>query len=81
VGDRAGKRELREVPFTDKGRELLFRHSFFAQEDSWVDDAALFFGWVKGEPARVSVEDSRILARDYTLFRAVIPLALDEEGE
>ena len=81
VGDRAGKRELREVPFTDKGRELLFRHSFFAQEDSWVDGAALFFGWVKGEPARVSVEDSRILARDYTLFRAIIPLALDKEGE
>ncbi|MGH7830653.1 MAG: hypothetical protein ACREP8_10795, partial [Candidatus Binatia bacterium] len=81
VGDRAGRRELRDIPFTDKGRELLFRRSFFAQEDSSGDGSAVFFGWVKGDPARAWVEDARILARDYTLFRAILPLAVDEEGE
>ncbi|MEK7783265.1 MAG: hypothetical protein AAB279_04995 [Candidatus Binatota bacterium] len=38
----------------------------------------LFFGWVKGDPRRVWVDDAQIQAYNYALFRVIIPL---EEGE
>ncbi|MFQ5902087.1 MAG: hypothetical protein ACE5JO_00185 [Candidatus Binatia bacterium] len=74
------KVDLWEIPFDDKVREILFRYSFFPQEQGmarWGDGAVLFFGWVQGGDRRVWVDDARILTQEYTLFRAIIPL----EGE
>lgn len=75
------KTDLREIPFEDKTKEILFRHSLFPQDQGmarWDGGAMLFFGWVKGDPRRVWVDDARIQAYNYVLFRVIIPL---EEGE
>lgn len=76
------KADLREISFNDKIREILFRYSFFPQDQGlarWDSGGVLFFAWVKGSPYRVWVDGARILTHDYTLFRVIIPLA--EEGE
>jgi hypothetical protein len=77
---RSGQADLREIRFNDPLRELLARNSFFPSEQrsAW-GGGALFFGWVQGAPRGVTVEDGRILARDFTLFRAVFPLGEEEE--
>jgi len=74
--------DLRDIPFKDKTRELLFRVSFFPQEHGlarWSGNAALFFGWVKDAPRRIQAGDGRVSAQDFTLFRAVFPLGEDED--
>ena len=78
--DQADKKDLRDIPFKDRMREILFRHSFFPEKQGvgrWADGNVIFFGWVKEAPRRVWVDDARILAYHHTLFRAIIPL--DEE--
>ncbi len=74
---------LREIPFNDKMREVLFRNSFFPQDRGvthWGSGALLLIGWVKGASRRVWVDDARIIAHDYTLFRATIPLDGEEDS-
>jgi hypothetical protein len=74
------KTGLREIVFADRTREVLFRHSFFAEDQGaapWGGGAMLFFGWVRSATSPVWVDDKRISAYDYTLFRTIIPL--DEE--
>jgi hypothetical protein len=74
--------DLRDIPFKDKTRELLFRASFFPQEHGlarWSGNAALFFGWVKDAPRRIRAGNGRVSAQDFTLFRAVFPLADEED--
>ncbi len=57
------------------------RYSYFAGEQgpSRWGGSALFFGWVRGGPRGVSVEDERVASRDFTLFRAVFPLSEEEQ--
>ncbi|HEY2990291.1 MAG TPA: hypothetical protein VGL11_21430 [Candidatus Binatia bacterium] len=74
-----GPSDLREIRFQDPMRELLLRASFFPQEQRRLSGAALFFGWVSAGPRGVSVADEKVLARDFTLFRAVLPLGEEEE--
>lgn len=72
---------LRDISFGDKTRDVLFHASFFSREggERWAGSAAIFFGWVK-EPRRwLTVDDARIRATDYTLFRAILPLADAED--
>jgi hypothetical protein len=60
----------------------LFHSSFFPRDEGsarWSASAAVFFGWVKNSHRRVSVDDERIRSYDYTLFRAIIPLAGPED--
>jgi hypothetical protein len=74
--------DFREIPFKDKTREILFHSSFFPRDEAstrWSAGAAIFFGWVKDPDRRVVVEDPRIRNYDYTLFRAIIPLAGPED--
>lgn len=74
--------DLRDIPFKEKTRELLFRASFFPQEHGlarWSGSGALFFGWVKDAPRRVQAGDERVSAQDFTLFRAVFPLGEDDD--
>jgi hypothetical protein len=64
-------------------REVLFRNSFFPQDRGvahWGSGALLLIGWVKGASRRVWVDDARIVAHDYTLFRATIPLDGEEDS-
>jgi hypothetical protein len=73
---------LRDLSFKDKTRDILFHSSFFPRDGDasrWNTGAAIFFGWVKDSERRVSVDDPRIHARDYTLFRAIIPLPGPED--
>jgi hypothetical protein len=73
---------LRDLSFKDKTRDILFHSSFFPRDGEasrWNTGAAIFFGWVKDSERRVSVDDSRIYAHDYTLFRAIIPLPGPED--
>lgn len=74
--------DVREVRFANRMRELLFRYSFFSDSQGvarWGKDSALFFGWVKEAPPRIWADDARVLAYDYTLFRAILPLDEDRE--
>ena len=74
--------DFRELPFKDKTREILFHSSFFPRDEAavrWNMGAAVFFGWVKDSDRRVSVDDPGIRAHDYTLFRAIVPLAGPED--
>ena len=76
---RAAQWDLREIRFNDPMRDLLLRNSYFPQEQGRAVGAALFFGWVQGGPRGVSVEDERVRAREFTLFRARFPLGEEEE--
>jgi hypothetical protein len=80
---RSGAVDFRELPFKDKTREILFHSSFFPRDEGlvrWSTGAAVFFGWVKDSERRVSVDDPGIRAYNYTLFRAIVPLAgLEDE--
>jgi hypothetical protein len=76
---RAAQEDLREIRFNDPMRALLLRYSYFPREQGQSVGAALFFGWVQGGPRGVSVEDERVSARDFTLFRALFPLGEEEE--
>ncbi|HEY7168863.1 MAG TPA: hypothetical protein VIB79_30165 [Candidatus Binatia bacterium] len=73
---------FRDVTFKDRTRDILFHSSFFPRDDTnrWSSGAAVFVAWVKDPNRRVWVDDSRIWAYDYTLFRAVFPLAGDEDA-
>jgi hypothetical protein len=79
---RADALSLRDLSFKDKTRDILFHSSFFPRDGEasrWNTGAAIFFGWVKDSERRVSVDDLRIHAHDYTLFRAIIPLPGPED--
>jgi hypothetical protein len=73
---------LRDIPFKDKTREILFQASFFPRDEGamrWSNGAAVFFGWVKDPDRRVSLDDRRIRTYDYTLFRTIVPLTGPED--
>jgi hypothetical protein len=72
---------LREMTFGDKTRDILFHSSFFPRDADprLGGGAAVFFGWVKDPEPRVRIDDPRIQAQDYALFRAVFPLAGEED--
>jgi len=73
---------LRDLSFNDKTRDILFHSSFFPRDGEtsrWNTGTAIFFGWVKDSERRVNVDDPRIHARDYTLFRVIIPLPGPED--
>ncbi len=78
---RADALSLREITFADKTRDILFHSSMFPRDGDprWAGGAAVFFGWVKDSQPRVRIDDSRILAQDYTLYRAVFPLTAGED--
>jgi hypothetical protein len=72
---------LRDIPFSDKTRDVLFHSSFFPRDggERWAGSAAVFFGWVKNPRRRLTVDDPRIRATEYTLFRAIVPLTGSED--
>jgi hypothetical protein len=72
---------LREMTFADKTRDILFHSSMFPREGDTrlMSGAAVFFGWVKDPEPRVRIDDPRIQAQDYALFRAIFPLPGEEE--
>jgi hypothetical protein len=78
---RADSLNFREVTFPDKTRDILFHSSFFPRDGDprWAGSAAVFFGWIKDPEPRVRVNDSRIQAQGYALFRAVLPLTSGED--
>ena len=78
---RADTVSFREVTFSDKTRDVLFHSSMFPRDGDprWGGGAAVFFGWVKNPEPRVRIDDSRIQAQDYALFRAVFPLTGGED--
>jgi len=73
--------KLRELSFADKTRDILFHSSIFPRDGDprWAGGAAVFFGWVKDPEPRVRIDDPRIQAQDYALFRAVFPLSSSED--
>lgn len=85
LGDAAVSRgdalSLREITFADKTRDILFHSSMFPRDGDprWAGGAAVFFGWVKDSQPHVRIDDARIQAQDYTLYRAVFPLTSGED--
>ncbi|SRR5713226_1077253 len=82
VSSSQNRSALREIPFGDKTQEFLFRASFFPQDQTmapWDGGSVLVFGWVKEAPRRVWADEVRVLERDYTLVRAVIPLGGEDD--
>ena len=78
---RAETLNFREVTFPDKTRDILFHSSLFPRDGDprLAGGAAVFFGWVKDPEPRVRVDDPRIQAQSYVLFRAILPLASGED--
>ncbi len=81
---RSGAVDFRDLSFTDKTRDALFHAAFFPRDGeaaSGLDTgaAAFFFGWVRDPEPRLRVDDSHVRVQDYTLFRAVVPLASSED--
>jgi hypothetical protein len=75
--------DLREISFKEKTRELLFHASFFPRDSAAARSghgAAIFFGWVSEPNQRVRIEDPRIWAYNYALFRAIIPLPGEDDA-
>ena len=72
---------FREVTFPDKIRDILFHSSMFPRDGDirWTGGAAVFFGWVKDAEPRVRIDDSRIQAQDFALFRVIFPLPGSED--
>lgn len=72
---------LREMTFADKTRDILFHSSIFPRDGDprLAGGAAVFFGWVKDPEARVGIDDPRIQAQNYALFRAVFPLSSGDD--
>lgn len=73
---------LQGIRFANGMRELLFRYSFFPESQGLSRagaEEAIFVGWVKEAAPRVWVDDARVLAYDYTLFRAIIPLGEEQD--
>ena len=80
--NRSDALNLRDLSFNDRTRDILFHSSFFPRDGEasrWNTGAAIFFGWVKDSERRVSVDDPRIHAHDYTLFRSIISLPAPED--
>jgi hypothetical protein len=77
---RADAVSFRDLHFADKTREILFQSSFFARDNEarW-NGAAIFFGWIKDPEPRMLVDDPNIRVHDYSLFRAIVPLARGDE--
>jgi hypothetical protein len=81
-GRGADEARLREISFNDKPRDILFHASFFPQDGAeapWRSGSALFFGWVRDPDPWVEIGDPRIRARNYALYRVIVPLARAEE--
>jgi len=72
---------LREVTLPDKTRDILLHSSFFPRDGDprLAGGAAVFFGWVKNPEPTVRVDDPRIQAQTYALYRAVVPLSVGED--
>lgn len=76
--------DFRDLSFSDKTRDALFHASLFPGDGEIAPAvnngaAAVFFGWVKDPEPRVRIDDPRVRVQEYTLFRAVIPLAGPED--
>jgi hypothetical protein len=81
-GRGADEVSLREVTFNDKTRDILFHASFFPRDGAeapWRSGAAVGFGWVKDPERRVEIDDPRIRAHDYALYRVIVPLGGAED--
>jgi hypothetical protein len=79
---RSGTISFRDLSFKDRTQSILFHSSFFSREgraERWGGSAIVFFGWVKDADRRLWVDDPRIRATDYTLFRAIAPLPGSED--
>jgi len=72
---------LMDVPFSDKAREVLLRKSIFPADDTGVNhgQTAFVIGWMQGHRPEVRVDDQRIRAHHYKLFRASMPLGSEED--
>jgi hypothetical protein len=69
--------KFRELAFADKTRDILFHSSMFPRDGDprlAGGGAAVLLGWVKDPEPRVRIDDARIQAQDYALFRAIFPL-------
>ncbi len=73
---------LREIPFKEKGREILFRYSLFPPDQelvNWGEKDSFLIGWLEGDSRRVWVDDERVLAYNFSLFRAALSLDVEDE--
>ena len=78
---RADSVNFRDVSFADRTRDILFHSSFFPRDGGWErwGGSAVFFGWVKDPDRRLWVDEPRIRASNYTLFRTLVPLTSPED--
>jgi hypothetical protein len=82
AGQHRGEAGLRKITFRESARDLLFHAALFPQdaaEGPWRTGAALFFGWVKDPEPRFELGAARIGVVSYAFYRAIVPLAAEEE--
>jgi len=73
---------LQEIPFKKRGREILFRHSLFPQGQTlvnWGEKDSFLLGWIEEDSRRVWVDDERLRAYNFSLFRVALPLGEEDE--
>ena len=68
-----------DVRFDENVREVLLRRSIFPEGEAADPNTAFVIGWVRDEEPELRVEDPRVTAHHFKLFRVAIPLGDGEE--
>jgi len=68
-----------DVRFDQRVREVLLRRSIFPDGEPADAQTAFLIGWIRDEKPELSVEDPRVTAHHFKLFRVAIPLGGGEE--
>ena len=68
-----------DVRFDERVREVLLRRSVFPDGEAQDPKTAFVIGWVRDEKPELRVEDPRVTAHHFKMFRVAIPLGAEEE--
>ncbi len=68
-----------DVRFDERVREVLLRRSVFPDGQAADSQTAFLVGWIRDEEPELRVDDPRVTAHHFKLFRVAIPLGGGEE--
>ena len=68
-----------DVRFDEEVREVLLRRSVFPEGPAADPATAFVICWIRGEEPELRLDDPRVTAHHFKLFRVAIPLGAEEE--
>ncbi|MDE0030895.1 MAG: hypothetical protein OXU42_16015 [Deltaproteobacteria bacterium] len=78
-GEGEEESQPRDVTFDDDARRLLLRYSVFPDNEADDPKAAFVIGWIGGDEPALQVDDARVSAHHFKLFRVALPVGAEEE--